>query len=283
MDEPKSTPAERQAKAKGLQNEQRTKDRRRTQIIVGSIAVVAVAVVAGLTFAVTHSTKQPVASNQIIPSTPTGAVTVQKAPKQVTPPAGITGLLAWDTQGWPGDGTAHAGALQHDHVPGPVTYAVLPPVGGPHSPIWMNAGVYTAPIPSERAVHDLEHGTVWITYDPTLSADDVTQLTSLVSKQTLILEQSQASLSTGQSNRYIDLSPWGGSTLPSPIVISAWGYQLRVTSPTDPRLQQFIDTFRNSQKYSPEYGSPVDDIPVQTGGRAASNGGTAANPPGSAS
>jgi hypothetical protein len=283
VNEPKSTRDQRQAKAKRLQDEQRTKDRRRTQIIVGAIAVVAITVVAGLTFVVTHSTKQPIVSSQLIPSTPTGAVTVEATPKQVTPPAGITGLLAWDTQGWPGDGTAHSGALQHDHVPGPVTYAVLPPVGGPHNAIWMNAGVYTAPIPSERAVHNLEHGAVWITYSPALSADEVTQLTSLVNKQSLIAEQSQASLSQGQSNRYIDLSPWGGNTLPSPIVISSWGYQLRVTSPADPRLQQFIDTFRNSQKYSPEYGSPVDDIPVQTGGRAASDGGTAVNPPGSAS
>lgn len=49
----------------------------------------------------------------------------------------------------------------------------------------------------------------------------------------------------------MDLSPYPG--LASPVVISSWGYQLKVTSPTDPRLQSFVDTFRFSHTYSPEY------------------------------
>jgi hypothetical protein len=222
----------------------------------------------------------PKAGPQIVPSAPTGAVTVQAAPTTATPPTGITGLLAWDTQGWPGDGTDHPGALQHNHVDGPVTYLVIPPVGGPHSPVWMNAGVYTKPIPSERAVHNLEHGAVWITYNPNLSAIDVAALTKFVTSQSLIAETGTSQVS--QQNRYIDMSPWATSTLPSPIVISSWGYQLRVTSPTDPRLQQFIDMFRHSSKYSPEFGSAVDGVPVLTGGQAAYDGGTAPNPSGAA-
>ena len=55
-------------------------------------------------------------------------------------------------------------------------------------------------------------------------------------------------------SRYIDLTPYPG--LPAPIVVSSWGFQLRLSSPTDPRLQQFVDKFRASQKYAPEYGSP---------------------------
>ena len=80
----------------------------------------------------------------------------------------------------------------------------------------------------------------------------------------------------------MDLSPWASNALPSPIVISSWGYQLRVSSPTDPRLQQFVDTFRHSQTYCPEYGSPADGIPVQTGGQPAINGSSKPNPAGSA-
>ena len=64
-------------------------------------------------------------------------------------------------------------------------------------------------------------------------------------------------------------------------MISSWGYQLRVTSPTDPRLQQFVDTFRHNKTYSPEYGSPVDGVPVQTGGQPAINGSSQPNPAGS--
>ena len=37
---------------------------------------------------------------------------------------------------------------------------------------------------------------------------------------------------------------------------TVWGFQLRLTSPSDPRLQQFVNAFRVSQKYTPEYGGP---------------------------
>ena len=278
--------AERAEKLKRLEQQQKAQERKRKRLILMSAAgvvVVAVAVVAIVLATTGHkgsTTSTPKAGPQIIPAAPTGAVTVQAAPKSVTPPGGITGLLAWDTTGWPGDGTDHAGALEHNHVDGPVTYAVIPPVGGPHNPTWMNAGVYTKPIPSERAVHNLEHGAVWITYNPNLSPIDVAALTKFVTSQSLIAETGTTQVS--QSNRYIDMSPWATNTLPSPIVISAWGYQLRVTSPTDPRLQQFIDMFRHNAKYSPEYGSAVDGVPVLTGGQAAYDGGTAPNPAGAA-
>jgi hypothetical protein len=197
--------------------------------------------------------------------------------------SGIPGVLAWDTTGWPGDGGDHAGALEHQHVPGPVTYGITPPVGGPHNAIWMNAGVYTEPVPTERAVHNMEHGAVWITYDPQLPAADVAKLTAFVARQSLIAEtgETAAGAPTSNSNRYVDLSPWATSTLPAPIVISAWGHQLRVTSASDPRLQKFVDVFRHSSVYSPEYGAAVDGIPIQTGGRPASSGSSQANPPGS--
>jgi hypothetical protein len=228
----------------------------------------------------TSTSATSTATDQILPASPAGTTTTtQTAPKPVTPPAGIDGLLAWDTAGYPGPGTPGPGTLAHDHVDGPVTYAVLPPVGGPHAPIWMNAGVYTAPVPNERAVHDLEHGAVWITYDPKLPADQVATLTAFVAKQSMIAESGEGS-PAGQANRYVVLSPWATSDLPSPIVISSWGYQLHVSDPTDSRLQAFVDTFRASTTYSPEAGSPVDGIPIGTGGRAASNGGAVPNPDG---
>ncbi|HEU0206592.1 MAG TPA: DUF3105 domain-containing protein [Pseudolysinimonas sp.] len=222
------------------------------------------------------------AGQQIIPSIPTGATTVQLPVATVPDTSGIPGVLAWDTTGWPGDGADHSGALEHQHVHGPVTYSITPPVGGPHDGIWMNAGVYTKPIPSERAVHNMEHGAVWISYEPDLPASEVAALTAFVTKQSLIPEtgETASGAPTTNSNRYIDLSPWATSALPAPIVISAWGHQLRVTSATDPRLQNFVDTFRNSPTYSPEYGAAVDGIPIQTGGRPASAGSSASNPPG---
>lgn len=265
---------------------------RRTRILLtlGAIVVV-IAVAIGVTLAVRTSGSGGGGSSagvtsaqdaqQIIPATVTGKTTTETAPKKVPDTSGIKGDIAWDTAGWPGDGKDHRGALQHQHVTGPVTYTELPPVGGPHNAIWMNAGVYTKAIPTERAVHNMEHGAVWITYNPDLPAGKVAQLVAFVAKQSLI-DESQATQVAGQANRYLDLSPWPTASLPSPIVLSAWGHQLRVTSPTDPRMQKFVDTFRNSATYTPEHGSAVDGIPVQTGGRPATYGSTKPNPPGTA-
>ena len=231
--------------------------------------------------AVAGGTTGPALTSDVVPAAGTGATTVQTAPRSVPDTSGIDGVLAWDTAGYPGTGTPSAGTLGHDHVTGPVTYAVLPPVGGPHDAIWMNAGTYTRAVPSERAVHDLEHGAVWITYAPSLPADQVTRLREFVDRQTVI-DESVATKIAGQGNRYVDLTPWAGAALPSPIVISAWGHQLRFTDPADPRLQRFVDVFRNSATYSPEHGSPVDGVPAETGGKAAADGATVANPPGTA-
>ena len=213
------------------------------------------------------------------PVDPSAATTTQGKVASASPPAGIRGLLAWNTGDYPGPGTPGPGALAHNHVNGPVSYSITPPVGGPHAPIWMNAGVYTVAVPTERAVHDLEHGAVWITYDPALPADQVQALTAFVARQTLIPETSE-NQPAGQANRYVVMSPWATSALPTPIVISSWGYQLRVSDAADPRLQNFVDTFRSSQQYSPEFGSPVDGIPTGTGGVAASNGAAVPNPGG---
>jgi hypothetical protein len=265
----------RRERAAQIQREHQQHERRR--IMLGVVVVLLVLVFIG--FGVYHSLhKQKLSADtrQIIPATVTGQTTVQPKPDTVANPTSISGVVAYDTAGYPGPGTPGSGTLAHDHVAGPVTYAVTPPVGGPHNGIWMNAGVYTQPIPPERAVHNLEHGAVWITYDPSLSAAKVQQLVDFFNKQTMIPEASDG----GRSNRFVDVSPWTDDTLPSPIMISSWGYQLGVHSPTDPRLQQFVDTFRHSQTYSPEYGSPVDGIGVQTGGQPAINGSSKPNPAG---
>lgn len=279
--------ARRRAKVEAFQKQQEAEQRRRLIfIIAGAVATAIVIVIIFLSSSGrfgggwSNPAATTGASQQIVPAAPESSTTTKQATVSTAAnPSGIDGVLAWDTRGWPGDGSAHAGALEHDHVTGPVDYGITPPVGGPHNAVWMNAGVYTKPVPTERAVHNLEHGAVWITYDPDLSASDVKALTAFVGKQSMIAENEQGI--TGQENRYVDLSPWTSNTLPSKIVISSWGYQLRVTSPTDPRLQKFVDTFRDSQKYSPEFGSPVDGIPVKTGGRPAEFGSLKANPPGS--
>jgi hypothetical protein len=266
----------RRERAAQIQRAHQHKERRR--IILGVVVVVLILLGIGLgVFKSLHQTKLSADTRQILPAAVSGQTTVQTKADTVANPTDIKGVIAYDTAGYPGPGTPSAGTLAHDHVTGPVTYAVTPPVGGPHNPIWMNAGVYTKPVPSERAVHNLEHGAVWITYRPDLPASQVRNLVDFFNQQTMIPEASDS----GRSNRFVDLSPWVDNGLPSPIVISSWGYQLQVNSPTDPRLQQFVDAFRHNSKYSPEYGSPVDGVPVLTGGQPAINGSSKPNPAGS--
>ena len=52
----------------------------------------------------------------------------------------------------------------------------LPPTGGSHNPRWQNCGIYTDPVDSSLAVHSLEHGAVWLAYQPDLAADKVAEL-----------------------------------------------------------------------------------------------------------
>jgi hypothetical protein len=238
------------------------------------VVVILLAIAGGVFFSLRQSSKSASEvdpAQQVLPATPTGATTTQVKPTTVKNTTGIKGVVAYNTGDYPGPGTPGATALAHDHVPGPVKYAVTPPVGGPHNPVWMNAGVYTKPVPSERAVHNLEHGVVWITYRPDLPSSEVDQLVQLFKKQSMIAEPG------GRSNRFMDLSPWASNDLPAPIVVSSWGYQLKVQSASDPRIQQFIDMFRHNPKYTPEYGAAVDGIPVQTGGAPALSGSSQPN------
>jgi hypothetical protein len=126
--------------------------------------------------------------------------------------------------------------LPRNHVNGPVQYPQNPPVGGNHNPIWLNCGIYTNPVPNENAVHDLEHGAVWITYQPNLPASEVSALQKLVGH-----------------NTYVVLSPYPG--LPAPIVASAWGVQAKYTSASDPNLARFMNYYRQGPQ-TPEQGAP---------------------------
>ncbi len=62
------------------------------------------------------------------------------------------------------------------HETGEIEYDESPPTGGPHDQVWLECGVYDREVREENAVHALEHGTVWITYDPALSDDEIDQL-----------------------------------------------------------------------------------------------------------
>lgn len=129
----------------------------------------------------------------------------------------------------PPPSTAAATGVEHfvitdkSHADGPITYAQDPPAGGPHAPIWQECGFYHFPISSENAVHALEHGAVWITYQPDLAPDQIDELRKM------------------SRMREVLVSPYPG--LDSPVVATSWGHQLRLGSADDPRLEDFISEY----------------------------------------
>ena len=129
---------------------------------------------------------------------------------------------------------------QHTHIPsGHIKYDSTPPVGGDHSAYWADCTgtVYPKAIANENAVHMLEHGAIWITYNKSkLSAAQVSTLAKNVS-----------------GINGMAMSPY--PNLKSPISLQAWGYQLFLNSPTDPRIAQFIKALKYNQKTTPEYGA----------------------------
>ena len=247
----KSTEAERKAKLEALRKQQRSAERRSRLIWVSVGSVVVLALLAVIGVAVIHKNNTLEAS--AVPTSISGGTAVTQAATTGTADTadGIDGVMVYTNT----DGSK----LEATHVDGPVTYSVTPPIGGPHNVVWMNCGVYSEVLPNERAVHNLEHGVVWITYQPTLAAADVTTLVNLVKKQSVVKESGS---STGL--RYMDLSPYPG--IDSPIVVSSWGHQLKVTSPTDPRIQQFIDKFRANATFTPEFGASCSGEPSSVAG-----------------
>jgi len=154
------------------------------------------------------------------------AASIVFAPKSATYQAGGTGAQIEGVE-------TFSNATQH--VAGTVDYPQNPPAGGPHNQYWLNCGIYDQPQQNENAVHSLEHGAVWVTYDKTrvTGAD---------------LDALKAQLPSS----YVILSPYEG--LPSPIVLSAWNAQLKLDSATDSRIPAFFEEYWRNQN-APEPGA----------------------------
>lgn len=133
------------------------------------------------------------------------------------------------------------------HVSGTerVEYDRVPPTGGPHDLVWAECTgtVYDVAVRNENMVHSLEHGAVWITYDPErVSGQGLQELVRRV-----------------QGQPYTMLSPY--PDLPAPISLQSWGHQLRVDDAGDKRIDQFLQALRANPYSSPEPGSPCEAYP----------------------
>ena len=107
----------------------------------------------------------------------------------------------------------------------------------------MQRRVYATAVRNENLVHSLEHGAVWIAYDPaTIVGADLSSLQAVV---------------TGQP--YLVISPYPG--LDRPISLQSWGHQLKLDRADDPRIAAFIRTLRANPSTHPEPGATCDAIP----------------------
>lgn len=133
------------------------------------------------------------------------------------------------------EGTLDVAADERNHVEGEVEYPTAPAAGGPHAGVWQNCGYYDTPIQDENAVHSLEHGAVWLAYDPDLDEDSVATLRDL-------------------AGGYVLVSPYETPLADAAVVAAAWGKQLRLEAVDDPRLDQFIRAFEQGPQ-TPEPGA----------------------------
>ncbi|MCO4254519.1 DUF3105 domain-containing protein [Pseudarthrobacter cellobiosi] len=135
----------------------------------------------------------------------------------------------------PIDGVQAFADLTRNHVQTAVDYPQEPGVGGDHAAVWTNCGVYTEPINEQSAVHSLEHGAVWLTYQPDLPASDIATLTALA-----------------QDKPYVLLSPDKDQS--TPVTATAWGTQLTLPNANDTRIPAFIRAYAQSPN-APEPGA----------------------------
>lgn len=150
--------------------------------------------------------------------------------------AGIVGVIAFSSEPASGvpEGTETLAVDDPLHVEGELHEEGEVPAGGEHNPVWLNCGYYDTEVDSEFAVHSLEHGAVWITYNPNIAKDDIERLRDLVRR-----------------DRKIIVSPV--ANLEDPVLVTAWANQLHLDSADDARIDQFVNEFAGSSN-APEPG-----------------------------
>lgn len=126
----------------------------------------------------------------------------------------------------------HPWVVQQNHVDAdeawdgtPPTYEIEPPAGGNHLSQWQTCTgmVYDAPIENGNAVHSLEHGALWLTYDPeALSEDEIAQLAEKI-----------------EGRDYTLMSPYPGQG--AAVSLQAWGTQYQTDDVADSRIDEYLN------------------------------------------
>jgi hypothetical protein len=204
--------AARQARIAEMRRAEQARERRNRILTIGvSVVIVAGLVVGGVVLVRSQSDDSGDAASD---DKTTG--------KFVT---GSDGVRKWE------------GTLSRNHVKTDVEYSVEPPVGGDHHQAWMNCNgdVYTEELNNVNAVHSLEHGAVWVTYNSKADKADVDKLAEKVKK-----------------TPYTLMSP--NEKQKDPIMLTAWGHQRTVTGADDANVDKFLQTYVQGEQ-TPEKGA----------------------------
>ncbi|WP_406449468.1 DUF3105 domain-containing protein [Streptomyces sp. NBC_00876] len=199
---------DRRTRIEQMRNADRAQDRRNRVLVISLSAVVVAGLVAFGSY--TLIDRSQASADQ--KAADAKDVKQSEAEKQKLAAEPIEGMKTWDAK-----------KLTRNHVTETVTYPMKPPVGGDHSPVWMNCDgeVYKKAIPDVNAVHALEHGSVWVTYTDKAAAADVDKLAERVA-----------------TTPYSLMSPYKDQA--GTIMLSAWGKQVTVDSADDRRVAQFF-------------------------------------------
>ncbi|MFC9290452.1 DUF3105 domain-containing protein [Streptomyces sp. NPDC057052] len=206
----KDISAARQARIEAMRRAERSRERRNRMLTITASTLVVAALVAGTVLLVrSQSDDTPSADAKTSGSFVTGS----------------DGVKTWK------------GTLGRTHVTKSVGYPMEPPVGGDHNQAWMNCDgdVYTEALNNMNAVHSLEHGAVWVTYNSKAPKADVDALAAKVRK-----------------TPYTLMSP--DDKQADPIVLTAWGHQRTVTGASDPNVGTFFEKYVQGEQ-TPEPGA----------------------------
>ncbi|MFJ6894896.1 DUF3105 domain-containing protein [Streptomyces hokutonensis] len=192
----KQAAADRKARIEAMRRAEKARERRNRIITITLSTVIVAGLVGWGAYAINNANEKK----------------DQKAAAAAKP---ISGEKTWDAK-----------KLGRTHVETKVDYPMNPPVGGNHAPQWMtcNGNVYTQAIPNGNAVHSLEHGAVWVTYNDKATTADLKTLADKVTK-----------------TPYTLMSP--DKTQSGTVMLSAWGHQLSVKTASDPRVDQFLTKY----------------------------------------
>ncbi|MFC4498857.1 MULTISPECIES: DUF3105 domain-containing protein [Streptomyces] len=208
----KTSSAARKARIEEMRRAEKARERRNRIFAITGSAVAVAALVAGGVFVI-QAQKDDDSSSAADSKTSGSFVT------------GSDGVKTWK------------GTLGRTHVAKTVKYPTEPPVGGNHNQVWMNCNgdVYTKAVDNMNAVHSLEHGAVWVTYNSKAGKADVDALAAKVKK-----------------TPYTLMSPDDAQA--DPIMLTAWGHQRTVTGADDANVAKFFEKYVQGEQ-TPEPGA----------------------------